>query len=198
MVRFALSISAGLAVVSVVLTTLWVSHGPRPANDQAKKTSEVPISQQRTTGSNGQPIRSIATAPSSGSSLSDVSAQKVTPAVPEPPLATNLQSDAYSAPPVNLDPPADGRSPSRLADATPVSGAGTATTVNSANDPSGTAGGTVDLNSASVDQLNALGAGMIGKRILEYRPYASTDELLSRRVLKRSDYETIKAAVTAR
>jgi hypothetical protein len=39
---------------------------------------------------------------------------------------------------------------------------------------------------------------MIGKRILEFRPYASTDELLSRRVLKRADYETIKAAVTAK
>jgi len=56
----------------------------------------------------------------------------------------------------------------------------------------------VDLNTATVEQLNALGAGMIGKRILEFRPYASTAELLTRRVLKRADYETIKGAVTVR
>jgi DNA uptake protein ComE-like DNA-binding protein len=113
-------------------------------------------------------------------------------------LATRPPSDAYSASPVSPDLPGDGRSPGRLADATPISGAGTATIANSANDPSGTAGGAIDANSASVEQLNALGAGMIGKRILEFRPYASTDELLSRRVLKRADYETIKAAVTAK
>ncbi|MCJ2101941.1 ComEA family DNA-binding protein [Methylobacterium sp. E-046] len=65
------------------------------------------------------------------------------------------------------------------------------------DDPA-TTNGTVDLNSASVEQLNALGAGMIGKRIIEFRPYASAEELLSRRVLKRADYETIRVAITAR
>jgi hypothetical protein len=49
-----------------------------------------------------------------------------------------------------------------------------------------------------VEQLNALGAGMIGKRIIEFRPYVSVDELLARRVLKRSDYEAIKGVVTVR
>ncbi|MCJ2054458.1 ComEA family DNA-binding protein [Methylobacterium sp. J-070] len=71
------------------------------------------------------------------------------------------------------------------------------TTANSANEPAAT-GGSVDLNSASVEQLNALGAGMIGKRIIEFRPYASVDDLVTRRVLKRSDVETIKGAVTVR
>ncbi|MCJ2139972.1 hypothetical protein MKL20_08055 [Methylobacterium sp. E-066] len=39
---------------------------------------------------------------------------------------------------------------------------------------------------------------MIGKRIIEFRPYTSVDDLLARRVLKRSDYEAIKGAVTIR
>ncbi len=59
-------------------------------------------------------------------------------------------------------------------------------------------GGSVDLNTASVEQLNGLGAGMIGKRIIEFRPYTSPEELLTRRVLKRADYDTIKNAITVR
>jgi DNA uptake protein ComE-like DNA-binding protein len=61
-----------------------------------------------------------------------------------------------------------------------------------------TPGGTVDLNTASVEQLNALGAGMIGKGIIEFRPYASSEDLISRRVLKRTDYDAVKDSVTVR
>ncbi|MGU3282258.1 ComEA family DNA-binding protein [Methylobacterium mesophilicum] len=63
---------------------------------------------------------------------------------------------------------------------------------------SATPGSSVDLNSASLEQLNALGAGMVGKRIVEFRPYASVDDLVNKRVLKRADYDIIKAAVTVR
>ncbi len=69
---------------------------------------------------------------------------------------------------------------------------------NGAGDSAAPPGGSVDLNTASVEQLNALGAGMIGRRIIEFRPYAAPEDLVTRRVLKRADYETIKAAVTAR
>jgi hypothetical protein len=58
--------------------------------------------------------------------------------------------------------------------------------------------GEIDLNSASLEALNGLGAGMIGKTIIANRPYASPDELVSRRVLKRQDYEIIKPRVVAR
>jgi len=61
------------------------------------------------------------------------------------------------------------------------------------------AAGLVDLNTASVDQLNALqGAGSIGRAIVRGRPYASTDDLVTRRVLRRSVYEQIKDQVTVR
>ncbi|WP_233382533.1 helix-hairpin-helix domain-containing protein [Methylobacterium sp. C25] len=56
----------------------------------------------------------------------------------------------------------------------------------------------IDLNSAPVEALNSLGAGMIGKTIIANRPYASPDDLVTRRVLKRQDYEIIKPHVVAR
>ncbi|MBB3900865.1 helix-hairpin-helix domain-containing protein [Methylobacterium brachythecii] len=60
------------------------------------------------------------------------------------------------------------------------------------------AGDGIDLNSAPIEALNALGAGMIGKTIVANRPYASPEDLVTRRVLKRQDYETIKPRVVAR
>lgn len=56
----------------------------------------------------------------------------------------------------------------------------------------------VNLNTASVQNLNLLGAGRIGRRIAAFRPYASPEELVSKRVLRRAHFERIKAAVTVR
>ncbi len=55
----------------------------------------------------------------------------------------------------------------------------------------------VDLNTATLAQLNALkGGGNIGRAIIQKRPYASVDQLLGKRVLSRSTYERIKDQVT--
>jgi DNA uptake protein ComE-like DNA-binding protein len=198
MIRSMLSISAGLAAVSVVLATLWISHGPRQQMSQGKQASApVPISQQRPTGSGGQPVRTIATGPSTGSALSSTLSQQHRGGVDSALFAVVPTSDSASTQPGKLRSLTDAGSPTRLADVAPSSGLGTGTVVNSASEPSAT-GGSVDLNSASVEQLNALGAGMIGKRVIEFRPYASVEDLVTRRVLKRADYETIRAAVTAR
>ena len=57
----------------------------------------------------------------------------------------------------------------------------------------------VDLNTASVADLNRLrGGGAIGRAIVAKRPYASVDQLLSKRVLSRGVYERIKDQVTVR
>ena len=56
--------------------------------------------------------------------------------------------------------------------------------------------GGVDLNAASLEQLNGLNAGMIGRAIVRGRPYAAPSELLDRRILTRSDYEKIRGRVT--
>jgi DNA uptake protein ComE-like DNA-binding protein len=55
----------------------------------------------------------------------------------------------------------------------------------------------VDLNSASVADLNALGGGMIGRAIVGGRPYASPEDLLAKRVLNRATYERIKDQIAA-
>lgn len=56
-----------------------------------------------------------------------------------------------------------------------------------------------DLNTATAAELNRLrGGGMIGRAIIQRRPYASVDQLLSKRVLSRGTYERIKDQVTVR
>jgi DNA uptake protein ComE-like DNA-binding protein len=57
--------------------------------------------------------------------------------------------------------------------------------------------GLVDLNKASFEQLNALkGAGALGRAIIRGRPYRSVDDLVKKRVLRRTVYERIKGQVT--
>jgi DNA uptake protein ComE-like DNA-binding protein len=53
----------------------------------------------------------------------------------------------------------------------------------------------VDLNSASIEELNALGGGRIGRAIVNGRPYRSPDELLLKRVLSRATFEQIKGQI---
>ena len=67
--------------------------------------------------------------------------------------------------------------------------------VASAEAPTGTR--RVDLNTAPVSDLNALGGGMIGRAIVQGRPYATPEELLSKRVLNRATYERIKDQIAA-
>jgi DNA uptake protein ComE-like DNA-binding protein len=57
----------------------------------------------------------------------------------------------------------------------------------------------VDLNSASLAQLNDLrGVGPIGRAIIRGRPYATSEDLVQKRVLRRSTYERMKDQVTVR
>ncbi len=57
----------------------------------------------------------------------------------------------------------------------------------------------IDLNTASLAELNGLkGGGAIGRTIVQHRPYASVDQLLSKRVLNRATYQRIKDQVSVR
>ncbi|RDI57950.1 helix-hairpin-helix domain-containing protein [Microvirga subterranea] len=59
--------------------------------------------------------------------------------------------------------------------------------------------GLVDLNAASVQELNSLrGAGLIGKAIVRGRPYRAVDDLLKKRIVNRSLFARIKDQVKVR
>jgi len=54
----------------------------------------------------------------------------------------------------------------------------------------------VDINTASLEELNRLG-GRFAKAIVAGRPYASIDELVSKRVITRTTFSQIKDQITA-
>lgn len=187
MIRSVLSVSAGLAVIAVIFAALWIGYGPRPQGGLDKRAAgAVPLSQQPRTpvDARGQSIRAIAPGPPS--------APGMVATAPSPPAAAPA---GLPAPP---GPSTDPGSPARQPDGPSATALRTETVPNAAQDPSTAPAGSVDLNTASVEQLNALGAGMIGRRIIEFRPYAAPDDLVTRRVLKRGDYDTIKNAITVR
>ncbi|MCJ2135862.1 helix-hairpin-helix domain-containing protein [Methylobacterium sp. J-026] len=182
--------SAGLAVIAVVLASLWVGFGPRPQVAPDKRASAgIPLSQQQRSpvDAKGQAIRTIAPA-----SPSDPGMGATAPPASSPSAAAPANPSAAPGSSADLG------SPARQSDGTSTTGLRTETPPGEAHEPSVPPGEGVDLNTASVEQLNGLGAGMIGRRIIEFRPYASPDELLTRRVLKRADYDTIRSAITVR
>ncbi len=195
-----LSVSAGLAAVSVVAAGLFVSHGfPSRTGRDRQASTVTPLSRQQrsATDAEGQSIRTVYPGPKSGPAQRSTPLQDGTAAEPASPAAASAVASS-SAPlpgPDTLPQPAP---PQEQADSTPVTGATTEPSAASPSSQQAPAGPGVDLNTASVEELNALGAGMIGRRIIAFRPCASPEDLVTKRVLKRSDFEIIKAAVTAR
>jgi DNA uptake protein ComE-like DNA-binding protein len=56
----------------------------------------------------------------------------------------------------------------------------------------------ININKASVDELNRLaGVGRIGVAIASHRPYGSVADLLTKRVVRKSVYEKIRAQLAA-
>jgi DNA uptake protein ComE-like DNA-binding protein len=54
-----------------------------------------------------------------------------------------------------------------------------------------------DLNTASLEELNALrGGGRIGRAIVNGRPYTSPEQLIQKRVLSRATFDRIKEQIT--
>jgi DNA uptake protein ComE-like DNA-binding protein len=56
----------------------------------------------------------------------------------------------------------------------------------------------IDLNTAPLEDLNHLGAGLIGRAIIRGRPYTSTDDLLNKRVLNRAAFDKVRSQVAVR
>jgi Helix-hairpin-helix motif len=116
------------------------------------------------------------------------------PIVPTPPTMSPAPASvaAQEAPP--------GLAPTRLmgaeaAAATAVVPQATPSTSDETLSATGAPARGVDLNSASVEELNALGGGRIGRAIVNSRPYRSPNELLHKRVLTRATFEQIKGQI---
>ena len=63
----------------------------------------------------------------------------------------------------------------------------------------GTAGPVMNINLATMDQLDTLPSigAVTAQKIIDGRPYASAEELLSRKVVGQSTYDKIKDKVSA-
>ncbi|MDX7953623.1 helix-hairpin-helix domain-containing protein [Lichenihabitans sp. Uapishka_5] len=59
-------------------------------------------------------------------------------------------------------------------------------------------GAKLDINTASVEALdNMAGAGHIGRTIVQHRPYRSVEDLVGKRVIRKSVYDRIKDQVAS-
>jgi hypothetical protein len=108
---------------------------------------------------------------------------------PDPAATAAVPRPAAEPDPVGAAPPARVASVNPPATSNPSAGAN--------QEAAGTGKGLVDLNSASIEELNRLGAGRIGRAIVRGRPYASTEDLVRKRVLNRSRFARIKEQVRA-
>jgi hypothetical protein len=181
-----LLIIAGLlaAVVQFLLPSPAPEPESRPASPSASASKPAPAAEAPNAGQRGEPL-----------SPPTASAEPVreTPAPPRTAAAPPIQmpSDALAF-------PSDPAAPPEAQPQGPES-AGQAE-IDRAEDNAGPrAVAVVDLNTASVTDLNRLrGGGAIGRAIVAKRPYTSVDQLLSKRVLSRPVYERIRDQVTVR
>jgi hypothetical protein len=140
------------------------------------------------------------TAPAGTGSLPDLRPE---PAPLDPPIATPWSNVPAPDPaataavprPAAEPDPVGAAPPARVASVTPPATSSPSAEAN--QEAAGTGKGLVDLNSASVEELNRLGAGRIGRAIVRGRPYASTEDLVRKRVLNRSRFARIKEQVRA-
>ncbi|HYF55138.1 MAG TPA: helix-hairpin-helix domain-containing protein [Salinarimonas sp.] len=151
---------------------------PGPAVAQPRSVPEAPTAgTARVVYQGAVPSAAVAAPPSPS-----VSAPKAPGrAEPEPRPAAPVQATLPAAP---SPPPAAPVQVAGLPDASVA--------------PSAQAAARLDLNTASVTELNGLGAGMIGRAIVAGRPYGTSEDLLSKRVLNRATYARIKDQVAAR
>ncbi|MEH3145344.1 MAG: helix-hairpin-helix domain-containing protein [Methylobacterium frigidaeris] len=167
-----------IVVLAAGLAMLWQMLAPR--------TGEPPVSEPPKVGDAG---RGEAAKPADAAVRSVYPGPRppeAAPPRPQPDTAPVAPPPVAQAPPPVFSPPAapPEPSPAAAAQAEPAPPA---------------AAGVLDLNTATLSELNGLrGGGMIGKAIVAGRPYGRPQDLLSRRILSRSTFERIKDQVTVR
>ena len=188
----------GVAAVAALATT--------PANAATPDQGAVAAPAQ---AAEAAPVRVVYPGP-----LGDAPApvRKITDAAPAFPLgaapAVPVQTASFAAPvpaaaPVATPPAGAAPQATTALDPTPAAAPPPAPVVVAAAESdtqpaadTGTGHG-INLNNASVDALNHLGGGHIGQTIVKHRPYRSVEDLVKKRVVRRSVYEQIKNQVAA-
>jgi hypothetical protein len=182
-------------ILAAVVQALLPSPAPGPAIPPASAPETPAAPQPSATVRRVEPPPAAPAAPPAPAAPSAPPAAAVEPA-PAPsggaPAPTQMPSDATAFPAEPLPREAQ-------PDPSAQEAAGQAE-VDRAEDSAGPrALAILDLNTASVADLNHLrGGGAIGRAIVAKRPYTSVEQLLSKRVLSRSVYEKIKDQVTVR
>lgn len=182
----------GVAAVAALATT--------PANAATPDQSAAAAPAQVQTAE-AAPVRVVYPGP-----LGDAPApvRKITDAAPASPLATvpavPVQTAAAQSPAIvpAAAPPAAPQ-PAPAADPAPAPAPVVVAAAESDTQPATDtgAGHGINLNNASIDALNHLGGGHIGQTIVKHRPYRSVEDLVKKRVVRRSVYEQIKNQVAA-
>ncbi|SFV09350.1 Helix-hairpin-helix motif-containing protein [Methylobacterium sp. 174MFSha1.1] len=186
-----------IVVLAAGLAGLWQFLMPRAAGPHVSEPQKRAEAGRGATPAptSGDAVRSVYPG---GPRPADPPAPRPAPTAEAPPTASPAPANPAPMPaplPAPAPPPAPAPSPpppvfTPAAPSAPLPQADTTADASSS--------GTVDLNTASVAELNGLGGGMIGKAIIAKRPYASPGELLSKRVLSRATYDRIKGQVTVR
>lgn len=199
--RSTLFISAVLVAVSATGAGFWVSHPPRFQAGQDKQPASVAqlSTQQHTaTDPDGEPVRTVYPGPQAGAvqRLSRSVQNEVAAAPSRPPAAVPA---AVAGEPAAVERDTSEVPPSPKPDVVvPADSADVSSSPASAAAEPAASGTGIDLNTDSVEELNALGAGMIGRRIITFRPYSSPEDLITWRVLKKSDFDIIKTSIMVR
>jgi DNA uptake protein ComE-like DNA-binding protein len=167
--------------------SLWAALAPAKEESKLAGTHTVAQAEAAATASTVQAQPAVRQIPLTGG---------VDPTPPTPPKAIHAAVQLAPAPAIQA-PPA-----SRVSNSSPSPAPGALHTANlsvKVGAPAPQAGTGVNLNTATLEELNRLsGGGLIGRAIIRGRPYTSPEDLLKKEVLSRAVYNRIKDQVAAR
>lgn len=185
---------ASLAVTSARAATSAVAPTPA-APILAPATTDVVAGNQ---AADAAPVRVVYPGPLAASTMPPA---KITDAAPSSPLADTAPLRAGA--PLASTTAAAAPQPASVAAVAPakpspvVVASADADVQPAAADPATPTGHGINLNSASVAALDHVGGGHIGQSIVKHRPYSSVEDLVKKRVVRRSVYEQIKNQLAA-
>jgi DNA uptake protein ComE-like DNA-binding protein len=155
------------------------------------QTDEVPSDRK---------VRVVLPSPYKQTDIKPAPSKAVQPAASTPPLVTKPAIPVAESPNSKTPPGQPVQASTSTAPGAPQSGSALRKPLKQANaSTEDRETGEHDLNLASLADLNRLdGGGMIGRAIIAGRPYRSSDELVTRRILSKATYARIKAQVNVR